>query len=254
MRNFLRLGTVLAVVVLIPACDGGDETTIINYNSPQPTVALLANTLFVDYRLGNLTAEASNVQAQLESYSLVVEVFGDVSDQGLADVLAGKRLLVIPELENGDLNAALTANGRAAILNFVNEGGTLIIFGGYLTGRAATLLNAVFTLTLVEAVGGSSDTYTLNAVNAAGTPFADDPASVEWNDGTMDLDLASLPSATDVIYGNSVSGDAGVALIPFGAGRIVYLGWDWYQGGGLVSPPLDFGWLQILQSATLFPA
>ncbi|MEG3991667.1 cadherin domain-containing protein, partial [Microcoleus sp. S28C3] len=79
-----------------------------------------------------------------------------------------------------------------------------------------------------------------------GTEFADDPASISANSATTLL--SNLPAGSSKIYTDG-SGGAAVASIPSGSGKIVFLGWDWYNAAPLGTT--NNGWLSVLNSAVL---
>ncbi len=214
---------------------------------PTPTgVTLLANTAFVDYNTGLSGSEASNVLLGLQSFGLNVTPFVDVSTVGIVDATAKAKILVIPEMEVGDLTPALSAEARQRIVSFVQNGGTLMVF--LFNVREAAFVNTLFGYTIARtAIGGP---YPLDATAATGTPFAAGPASVPNLSATFTLDGATLPVGSKVIYANGATG-AVVSVVPRGAGRIVILGWDWFD-----APPkgtaLEGGWLEVLRRATRF--
>src|SRR5688500_14035003 len=92
-------------------------------------VAVFDNGSFVDTFSGGTGAESDNVQASLASLGHTVSVFTGTSASAINSALAGKDVLLIPEQERGNLVAALDPAARAAIQNFVSNGGGLVIHG-----------------------------------------------------------------------------------------------------------------------------
>src|SRR5262249_46282179 len=80
---------------------------------------------------------------------------------------------------------------------------------------------------------------------ADGTSFADDPAWITNLSACVPLLKTSLPVGASSLYESS--GQTAVALIPWGAGRIVYLAWDWFNAVPLGTA--TGGWLPVLESA-----
>lgn len=126
------------------------------------------------------------------------------------------------------------------ISDFVSNGGGLIIYGVY-TGGDSTFLNTVFGFS----VSGNGAATSMITGDAVGTEFEGDPAALLNLSATEGLTTSSLPEGTLSIY------EAGslttVALIPFGAGRITYNGWDAYDQSP--SGTADGGWLAVQSSA-----
>lgn len=118
----------------------------------------------------------------------------------------------------------LSPNTLAAIANYVRSGKPIIVLGAH--AHEADFLNAVFGFNTTNEVSDSSETLigTLQP-SAAGTPFAGGPATVTDVSGTNIL--SGTPGTT--IY----SGPEGVwaFMVPFGAGSVTYLGWDFCEGG-----------------------
>jgi Thrombospondin type 3 repeat len=205
-------------------------------------VLVFDNPSYVD-TAGGTSSESDNIQASLTSLGHAVATFTDITDTGIAAAIAGKDVLLIPELENGDLAAALSSAAKTTIANFVASGHGLIVNRDYTTGgqRDSQLLNAVFGFSLTTAnLGGVS---TLQA-GAAGTSFAGGPVSLPANDGLGGI-TSALPGGGLEIYksGTTIT----VARLSYGSGRIVFLGWDWYDAAPAGSQ--DSGWLTVLDDA-----
>jgi len=240
-------GALLAAAAAGCNHDSGDGTTtssLFKASNARVSVALLTNDLYVDYSVGDNGSEGSNMEVTLPSLGFTTQSFTDVSATGLSAALRGKDALVIPELENGDLDADLTPGAAGVIVDFVDAGGTLLLFGSS-TDEAIALLNNRFGFALAE--GSSSDPYPIDAAGAAGTPFQGGPATLPYNDDTTSFDATTLPAGTKVVYRDASAGDAIVALIPYGSGWIVFLGYDWYDGAPVGSQ--DGGWNDVLSRA-----
>jgi hypothetical protein len=205
--------------------------------APTRIVSVFDDPVYVDTS-NNSGAESDNVQASLRSLGFTVTTFTNI-----AAAAATNKILLIPEQENAALGPALGAGNRAALSNFVVRGGLLIVHGSD-SGRTAGLLNSVFGFAVTETGQGFLGTMFLTN-GATGTAFADDSTSIPINDGSTTLLRNSLPPGSRNIYESA--GSNAVVLISFGSGKIVYLGWDWWNAAPVGTQ--DSGWLQVLASA-----
>ncbi|WP_042064392.1 VCBS domain-containing protein [Acinetobacter tjernbergiae] len=203
-------------------------------------IAFFDNGSFVD-TAGGIGAESDNLQATLSSQGHIVSTFTDYSATGLTTALSGKQVLVIPELEVGSLGSALTTQAKDVIRDFISDGGSLII-GGSSGSNDTLLLNDLFGFSLT---GNNANTATNRTGTATGTTFADDPTSLPWNDGTYSLNTSSLPAGSKSVF--EASGVTSVAVMPYGAGQISYIGYDWYNAAPVGTQ--NGGWLQVMSSA-----
>lgn len=205
-------------------------------------VALFNNPTYVDWIPGAPGSEASNLYDTLVSQGHTVFTFTGITAADFAAATAGRDVLAIPELENGDLNAALDAAARAAIASYVQGGGVLWMFGSSTT-EAYSLLNATFGYSITG--GSSSSPYPLNNSDAVGTSFEGGPVSLTWYSDTTGILTSSLPPGSLVIYEASTGpADSIVSLIPEGSGWVVFFGWDWYNAAPTGTE--DGGWLDVL--------
>lgn len=198
-------------------------------------VAVFDNGTYVD-TAGGSGSESDTIQASLSSLGHSVTTFTGLTAASFTAGLSGKDALLIPEQENSALAPALDVAAKAAIQNFVANGGGLIISADY-----AGFLNGVFGFGLSY---GSSSTASLTPA-AAGTAFAGGPASLPPHSQTIEFNTATLPAGSATIYSDGAGST--VALIPYGAGTIVSLGWDWFDAAPLGSQ--NGGWLTVLGSA-----
>jgi hypothetical protein len=126
------------------------------------------------------------------------------------------------------------------VRNFVLRGGDLIVHGTS-DQRAPNLLNALFGWQLTSGAVGNATI----GPDAGGTPFAGAPERILANQRTRGLDLTSLPAGAQVMYVNRTR--APVVQFIQGSGRVLFLGWDWYQAAPLGDK--DGGWLRLLVAA-----
>ncbi len=231
---------------------GNPRNGLRHYRVHIPSLALFTDPEFVHYdKEAGVASEGINLEAALVSLGYAVNSFVGVSSGAFSTATATTDTLVIPELERQNLAPALNSEARSTISNFVANGGTIIIHSQF-SDHDEALLNAVFGMNLTPGLegmgaGGSQKTQASN-----GTFFEDTPNHLPHNDGTRTWLASSLPekNAYSIYQFNDTGIDfTAVALIPFGAGRIVFLAWDWYDGVPIGSQ--DNGWLEILEAATL---
>jgi hypothetical protein len=208
-------------------------------------VALFANTAYTDYIPTASGSEASNLEATLTGQGIAVSPFTGIAATDFATAIESKAVLAFPEMEIGSLGTALLADATAtsAIVGWVQGGGVLFVSHPNSGIDDLNWLNSAFGFSLA---GSGSGVITGNLLPSTG-PFAAGPATIPYNNDTMALAFASLPGSAQVIYREATSLDAMVTVIPSGSGRIVILGWDWFDAAptGLG----DGGWLQVLQEA-----
>jgi predicted outer membrane repeat protein len=206
-------------------------------------VSVFDDPSFVD-TIGGTTSESDNVQATLSSLGASVSTFVGISGPQWTTELAGTGIVLIPEQENGSLSASLSSDAATALRNFVGAGGGLIVNGTYGSSNTALLLNSVFGFATSEGTAGLTFTQTLAA---NGTAFSADAFSLPPNNGTNALATSSLPAGALSLY--EASGQTAIALLKYGSGKIVFLGWDWFEAAPAGSQ--DGGWIQALNSAVL---
>lgn len=207
-------------------------------------VSVFNDPRYVDTR-GDYASEATTVLASLDYLGFVPGTFGDIGP-----ATSERPILLFPKIERADLAAELALGEQAALSNFVHRGGSMILHGSW-SGYASRLLNKVFGLQVADANGGSATPDTMAqfplGLQAAGTEFADDPTILPNPYYTYAIVSNTLPRDTRNLFG--LGAQTAVALMPVGAGKIIYLGWDWYSAIPLGTE--DGGWLQVLESAVL---
>ena len=117
----------------------------------------------------------------------------------LSTYLDGYDCFVIPELEAGDLYAALSSDDVASLESWVDAGGILVVSGDG-SNRGISLLNGVFGWSLSYATSDSASCYTLDTSEAAGTAFETGPTTLCGKSGTYLLYTSSLPTDGGAIY------------------------------------------------------
>jgi hypothetical protein len=214
--------------------------------SQAANVAFFNDPAFVD-----VPQEGANLRATLTGRGHTVT---DITGSTLADFttgLTGNTVLVIPELQNGNLNAALDAATKTLISTFVTNGGVVQVHGGT-TPNDTNFLNGVFGYSVTTAGATASGSSTLTSA-AASTPYASGPATVTHNSATTLVPTSSLPSNAVSIYTDGAN--TVMFTVPVGAGQVVYMGWDWF--GAPPQGASDGGWLDLaslVSTASAAPA
>ena len=210
-------------------------------STPQAArVAVFDNANYVDTTSRNDGAESDSIQASLAWLGHRVSLITETEAAALQSAIGSASALVIPELENRDLASALSDAALGVVRNFVLRGGDLIVHGTS-DQRAPNLLNALFGWQLTSGAVGNATI----GPDAGGTPFAGAPERILANQRTRGLDLTSLPDGAQVMYVNRTR--APVVQFIQGSGRVLFLGWDWYQAAPRGDK--DGGWLRLLVAA-----
>lgn len=146
-------------------------------------------------------------------------------------------VLVIPEMELGNLFVDLPSDARAAITEFVLSGGGLILNDS--ASMQVFLLNGLFGFSLVE--GSTGVASSINLAAAAGTAFSTAPPTLPDASAVEGFTSASLPAGSKNLF--TVGANSVVFAVDRGWGRIVSLGFDWF------SEPTPLPWLVALSCA-----
>lgn len=165
--------------------------------------------------------------------------------------LAGIDILLIPETEIGEFDNDITPANATAIRDFVNNGGVLIHFGGSAFSNSggsnsSDNLNTIFGFSLSESGFMSVGSTSILPAETAGTCFESGASTLDNQSGTHLL-INTLPEGSKCFY-KDANDETSVVTIPFGAGSIFYLGWDWYRGGPGCTLE-DSGWSNVLDCA-----
>jgi hypothetical protein len=201
---------------------------------PPVSVGVFDDPSYVDTTSGSGSAESDNVQATLRQIGHNVRTFTSIPSA------LTNQVLLFPEFENGDFSFALDNSSRAALQNYVRQGGLVIV--QYTSD--IRFLNTVFDWSLF-AVGGSGNL--VRTAEVIGTPFADDPLTLPYNNATQPISTGSLPFGARNLYGDSYQ--SAMALLSYGAGSVIFMAWDWFSAVPLGVQ--DGGWVETLNSAVL---
>ena len=179
--------------------------------------------------------ESALLAASLTSLGHNVHIFSGITAADWQTATQGVEVLVIPELDNGELFPDLSLAAGQVIFNYVNGGGGLVMFDRA-DGPTPNMLNGIFGFSLVG--GGGGVTY-LNAAAAVGTPFATGPASLSDPSATELFLTSSLPAGALDLYNDQVD-ETSVFTVAQGDGHIGYLAFDWYED------PAPTEWVDVL--------
>ena len=197
--------------------------------------------LFYDASYVDTSREASYLKFQLTSLGHSTSIFSGTSDTAWSTALGATDVLIVPELERGNLAAALSATTETNIASFVAGGGNFILSGDY-GNNDVNLLNSIFGFSLVSTYHSWNSTY-LNATEAAGTSFEGGPASLPGLNAIWGLATSSLPAEALNIY--SQPGITSVMASSYGDGNVIFLAYDWYATAS------DSSWGSALDSAVI---
>src|SRR5262245_46088462 len=187
-------------------------------------IALFDDPAFVDTS-GGFTAESDNVQAALTSLGFTFTTFVGTTAVSWETATRAADVVIIPDLEiaTGDLQSSLNENAEQAIVDFVAAGGVLVVMGNT-NGRQSGLLNAAFGFATSTNTGGPTQ------LSDQGSPDS------RWVQGPFDLPANNLTVSwiapvldTAFVYQDPLAHVATVVAIPYGAGKIVCMGWDFFN-------------------------
>ena len=176
----------------------------------------------------------------------IVDFIDGAGQPTVASQLAASRFFFMTDMETVSVNDSfLPETAKAAFRSWTNSGGVMVMTG---TSGAndATFLNTIYGWNLGNTGGASASEVT---ANTAGTPFANATNGV----------ALSPHSATDSISPGTVqnftpmwttsAGNSAVAVIRYGSGYVIYLGWDFYDSGPGCSKYTDPWVAQIVPAA-----
>ena len=210
----------------------------------QRAVAFFNGGAYVD-----VVNEGAALRAEVVALGHVVTDFTGTADANWATALGSATVLVIPELESGDLGAALSATTQALVKDFVEAGGNLVIAGSGAFGvrNDLSFLNPIFGYSIAGAgivAAGASDL----GADAAGTAFAGGPDPLAHPSAVTFVDGPSLPSDALAIYERTGTPTSiPVFTVPVGFGHLTYVGYDWFTGA-------NADWATVLDSAITIPS
>ena len=176
----------------------------------------------------------------------IVDFIDGAGQPTVASQLAASRFFFMTDMETVSVNDSfLPETAKAAFRSWTNSGGVMVMTG---TSGAndTTFLNTIYGWNLGNTGGASATEVT---ANTAGTPFANATSGV----------ALSPHSATDSISPGTVqnftpmwttsAGNSAVAVIRYGSGYVIYLGWDFFDSGPGCSKYTDPWVAQIVPAA-----
>ncbi|WP_282361612.1 hypothetical protein [Pseudomonas sp. PS01300] len=173
----------------------------------------------------NLASIIKSVINNGGNYSLDTSI-RSFTDPDFATKLAGSGFFFMTDMESGNPSSAafLPNSAQDALESWVGSGG-VIMMTGTAGASDAQFLNTVFGWDLT-AQGGVS--WNLNSENAAGTPFEGGPTTLNNLSATDSIGRGTVANFK-AIYGTD--DNATVAVISYGAGTVIFLGFDYYNAG-----------------------
>jgi hypothetical protein len=238
MRTTFRATSVAALLLalLVGAC-GDDE------GGPNPSNRQAGLLVAGDFDTEDYGSESSNLMFALEELGYPLDTTSATDSASIAALIDGKDIIFFPEY-----TPSFTAGTMAILKAFVDGGGTIVLVGGY---RHTTWVNTAFGWSNSNAVSWSDRSPMSKTDGASDTPYGAGPASIPANDGGQSLQSATLPDSAIIAYGSPDDGaDGSVVVLPSGDGRLVYFGWDWYDGKPFGIQ--DGGWLKLLKLSAAF--
>ncbi len=233
------------IILLLAFCFG------IQISNAQ-NVALYYNSKFTQIDEGNLFAEGSNLKLALNTLPYGITEFNSFNVGTLSSAMGQSDLIVIPELERGDLFAAMNKESKDYIKKYVSNGGGLIICGVVApnednTDNAIDFLNGLFGFSLESKHFLLTGTSVMNPTQTSGTHFENLDTKINNNNSTSFITNA-LPNGASALYSNMDNpSETTVAMLPFGKGKIIYLGWGWWNA--IPVGTQDGGWMDILDAS-----
>ena len=170
-------------------------------------------------------------------------------DAGWATALSGGDgpfdSIVVGEQQN---SYTLSSSTQSSIAAYVNNGGKVVIVSDH--AAALTFLNPVFNYSAVESYGCNSAENTnsvLNSTLAVHSGFASGALNLRDLSCTSAIVSTSLPDTAHKLY--QASGNTLAFTTPYGAGQMMWLGWDYCCSNGLASKAYEDAWYFVLASA-----
>jgi len=221
-----------------------------NYRVRVPQCAVFSNPEYVDVGPTS-NSEASNLKAVMEELGYAVNDFTGVTAGAISSAIEPADILVFPELENQELLPSLDGSARAAISNFVSNGGAMIVCGEF-NGREVDLVNGLFGHAILSGFEGTVVIPSQQTAAATGTFFQNNAQQLTHNEATFAWRTSTLPGGgNQSMYQFHQGGmdHTTVANIPQGNGRVIFLAWDWF--GSEPAGTANNGWIDILESGML---
>lgn len=208
---------------------------------------LFNNSDYVDYDDEDTEGtqhEVNNLIHFFNNEGIKFTKFSEIDSSDLRRIVndaTNKGVIVIPELESGDLNPDLSDEFRTILANWVASGGTLIGFDPG-SGDIINVLNSTFNFSLDT--NDLSGPINLTEAGSGISIFDGAINELPNNDATDALNSLNLPEGSVTIYSGSGNNQSVVTSIPYNNGQIYVLGWDWFDAAP--AGEQDGGWNDIL--------
>ena len=169
----------------------------------------------------------------------------------LATQLASSTFFFMTDMENQNpsLESFFPTSAKTAIKDWTFNGGVMVMTGTH-GSYDTTFLNSIYSWDLTNQTHNTSTEIT---ANTAGTPFANATGGVSLtqSNATESIGRGTVQNFTAMwtTNGNS-TGNAEVAVIQYGAGTVIYMGWDFYAAGPTCAAYSD-PWVQDIVPAAL---
>ena len=171
----------------------------------------------------------------LSGYSVdgsIVDFVDADGDPTLATQLADSNFFFMTDMESGNPNQSsfLPDSAKSAFRSWTNSGGVMVMTGTH-GHNDVNFLNNIYGWDLSNQSHARATEIT---ANTAGTPFANATAGVPLtqSNATQSIGRGTVPNFTAMWTTNGLaSGNAEVAVIQYGAGYVIYLGWDFFASG-----------------------
>lgn len=205
--------------------------------NPEMTL-LFINDSYIDYDENNSSSEGWTLLKGLESFGVDHMTFTAFDAASLQDTLAQGNKLLIPE--NEEDTVPWSSEAKQVIADWVAAGNTLMVF--FFT-EWIDVFNSIFGFSIAAGEGG--DPYNKTEA-AASTIFAGGVSSLPSYSATDNVLISSLPEGSIAIYSNGSTSI--LTIVPYGSGKIIIFGWDWYDAAPFGGEGAG-DWVPLLNSA-----
>jgi hypothetical protein len=170
-------------------------------------------------------------------------------DAGWATALSGGDgpfdSIVVGESQRG---YTLSPSTQSSIAAYVSGGGKVVIVSDH--GAALTFLNPVFNYSAVQSYGcnyAEAINSSLDPILAVHSGFASGAPNLRDLSCTSAIVSSSLPSTAHKLY--RAPGNTLAFTTSYGAGQMIWLGWDYCCSNNAASKPFEDAWYFVLASA-----
>lgn len=159
----------------------------------------------------------------------IVDFVDGVGQTTLAAQLSASRFFFMTDMENADPTSSsfLPDSAKTAFRNWTNSGGVMVMTGTHGV-KDVTFLNNIYNWNLTNQ---SHTTATEVTSNTSGTPFSNATSGVNLTQSNATESIGAGTVQNFKPMWVTSAGNAEVAVIQYGAGYIIYMGWDFYNSG-----------------------